>query len=59
MESSGSSSEFVDQRLAEETLVDGGGVPKVKMVNSLSVEVTVGGNIEEVISVGKQGGSFF
>jgi hypothetical protein len=29
------------------------------MVISLSVEVTVGGNIEEVISVGKQGGSFF
>jgi hypothetical protein len=57
IESSRSSSEFVDRRLAEETLVDGGGVPKVKMVNSLSVEVKVGGNMEEVISVGKQGGA--
>ncbi len=50
----GSGSEFVDQRLAEETLVNGG-VLKVKMVNSPSVEVKVGGNTEEVIFVGKQG----
>jgi hypothetical protein len=54
-ESFGSGSEFVNQRLVEETLVDGGEVPKVKMVNSPSIEVKVGGNTEEVIFVGKQG----
>jgi hypothetical protein len=57
-ESSWSGSEFVDQRLAEENL-DVGGVPELKLVNSSSVEVKVGGNIEEVISVGKQVESFF
>jgi hypothetical protein len=48
MYSSRSGSEFVDQRLAEETLVVGG-VSKVKMVNSPLVKVKVGGNTEEVI----------
>jgi len=48
MYSSRSGSEFVDQRLAEETLVVGG-VSKVKMVNSPLVNVKVGGNTEEVI----------
>jgi hypothetical protein len=49
METFGSGSEIVDEKIAEDNLVDDGGVPQVNMVNSLLVEVKVGGDTGEVI----------
>ncbi len=55
METSGSASETVDERIAEENLFDGQGVPQVIMVYSPLVEVKVGGDTGEAISVGNLG----
>lgn len=59
METSGSASETVDERIAGENLFDGRGVPQVTMVYSPLVDVKVGGDIGEAISVGNPVGGWW